>query len=384
MLSVKHSLLITLVALGCASPSEPPEAGGFITRLGNDTIGVERFVRTRDSITGDFLFRSPTTNRHSYVVRTTPDGAITSYTIESYVSAKPGAPVSVRTEADFRADSVHMLQHAHGQTYRLPNMPNLPGTVPVYEPAFAEYEAPIQRAIAAAGKSVPVAAFYLDLTFGGTATRVAPDTVLISTSVGTIRAHIDSAGRLLDARTPGGTLQATVVRVAPPDIDAYAKDFMARDSAGAGLGYMSSREAVHATVGPMHVVVDYGRPSKRGRVIFGEVVPYHTIWRTGANAATGFRVDRDAMIGTTKVPAGAYTLFSLPTADTWTLVISKRTGEWGTEYDSTADLARIPMHVTTAPAPVERFTIGVDAHGVISFAWDTRLGQVTIRPVRGG
>jgi hypothetical protein len=372
--------LITLIVVGCARPSDPPENGGFITRLGNDTIGVERFVRTPDSITGEFLFRTPTTSRHTYVIRTTPDGAVASYTIQLYESAKPGAPQTVRVDADFRGDSVRMLQYAKGPPTRLQSMPNLPGSVPVYEPAFAEYEAPIQRALAARGKPVPVAAFYLDLTFGGTATRTAPDTVLISTSVGTIRAHIDSAGHLLDARTPGGTLQAIVARVAPPDLDAYARNFMARDSAGRGLGAMSPRDAVHATVGSTHVVVDYGRPSKRGRVIFGDVIPYHTIWRTGANAATGLRLDHDVMVGTTKVPAGEYTLFSLPTADAWTLVVSKKTHEWGTEYDSTADLARIPMKVTTASSPLEQFTITVDPHGVMSFAWDVRLGQVTLRP----
>jgi hypothetical protein len=199
--------------------------------------------------------------------------------------------------------------------------------------------------------------------------------------VGTIRAHIDSAGELLDARSPGATLQAIATRVPPPDIDAYAIAFVARDSAGKGLGYMSPRDEVDATVGPMHVVVDYGRPSKRGRTIFGGVVPYNTIWRTGANAATGFKIDRDAMIGVTKVPAGEYTLFSLPTADTWTLVVSKKTHEWGTEYDSTADLARIPMTMS-AGAPVEQFTINVDSQGVMSFAWDTRVGAVRLAPTR--
>jgi Protein of unknown function (DUF2911) len=142
---------------------------------------------------------------------------------------------------------------------------------------------------------------------------------------------------------------------------------------------MSPRDEVSTTVGPAHVAVEYGRPSKRGRTIFGGVVPYNTIWRTGANAATGFTVDRDVMLGNTKVPAGAYTLFSVPTADSWTLVVSKRTHEWGTEYDSTADLARIPMQVSTAPTPVELFTISVDPKGEMSFAWDTRVGRVSLR-----
>lgn len=371
-----------LIVLGCARPGDQPENGGFITRLGNDTIGVERFTRTRDSIVGELLFRSPTTSRQSYVIHTTPDGAVTLYSIQLYESAKPGAKKTFRYDADFRGDSVHIMRFGGGPSRRMRTMPNLPGSVPVYEPAFAEYESPIQRALAAHGQPVPVAAFYLDLTFGGTAKQTAPDTVFISTSVGTIRAHIDSAGRLLDATSPGATLQALVTRVPPPDIDTYATAFVARDSAGKGLGYMSPRDDVHATVGQMHVLIDYGRPSKRGRTIFGGVVPYNTIWRTGANAATAFTIDRDAMLGTTRVPAGEYTLFSLSTADSWTLVVSKKTHEWGTEYDSTMDLARIPMKVTTASAPVEMFTISVDPKGSLSFAWDTRVGSLPLVATR--
>src|SRR5579872_5443500 len=236
-------LVVCAAAVGCARP-DPPENGGFITRLGADTIGVERFTRTRDSIVGEFLFRSPATSRQSYVIHTTPEGAVTLSSIQLYESAKPGAKKTYQYVADFRGDSVRIMRFGGGPSRHMRTMPNLPGSVPVYEPAFAEYEAPIQRALAAHGQPVPVAAFYLDLTFGGTAKQTAPDTVLISTSVGTIRAHIDYAGRLLDATSPGATLQAIVTRVPPPDLDAYATAFVARDSAGTGLGYMSPRDDV--------------------------------------------------------------------------------------------------------------------------------------------
>ncbi len=371
-------ILATAALVLWSMPVAAQEQGGFVTCLGNDTIGVERFVRTRDSIAGEIISRMPNTARYSYVVRTTPDGAVQSYSVQQYKSAAPGAPRALRYDADFRGDSVRMTRTGDGATHHS-TMPNLPGSVPVYEPTFGEYEAPIQRAIAANGKPVPVAAFYFDLTFPGTAVRTAPDLVLFSTSVGTIRATIDAQGRLLSATTPGGTLQAIVTRVPPPDLDKWANEFLAREARGKGLATLSPRSMVKAKVGGVQVVVDYSRPSRRGRVIFGGVVPYNTIWRTGANAATGLFVDRNVMLGNTRVPAGAYTLFSLPTATDWTLVVSKRTKEWGTEYDSTADLARIPMQMTTAAHPVEQFTISVNG-GALTFSWDNRVGRVVLQP----
>jgi hypothetical protein len=178
---------------------------------------------------------------------------------------------------------------------------------------------------------------------------------------------------------PGGTLQATVARVPYPDLDKWAVQFATRDAQGKSLGTLSPRDTVRATVGAAHVLVDYGRPSKRGRTIFGGVIPYNTVWRTGANAATTLVVDRDVLIGDTKVPAGEYTLFSLPTSDAWTLIISKKTKEWGTDYDPTADLVRIPMQTATAGQSLELFTIGVDPSGVMSFAWDNRVGRISLK-----
>jgi hypothetical protein len=97
------------------------------------------------------------------------------------------------------------------------------------------------------------------------------------------------------------------------------------------------------------------------------------VWRTGANNATAFRTDRDLLFGATRVPAGSYTLFSLPRRDGWQLIINRQTGQWGTEYHPEQDLARIPMQVRTLTAdPVEQFTIRVQPDGqggVIVMSW---------------
>src|SRR5271169_6019206 len=105
------------------------------------------------------------------------------------------------------------------------------------------------------------------------------------------------------------------------------------------------------------VTVDYSRPSMRGRKIFGGLVPYGQVWRTGANSATSLKTDANLTIGGASVPAGSYTLYTIPDEKKWTLIINKETGQWGTEYSEKDDLARVEMKVSKNASPTEQFTI---------------------------
>lgn len=112
--------------------------------------------------------------------------------------------------------------------------------------------------------------------------------------------------------------------------------------------------------------VDYSSPRLKGRKVGGEVAPFGDIWRTGANEATTFDTTADLMVEGTSVPAGNYTLFTIPEQDKWTLIISKVTGEWGVPYKDeykSQELARVPMQVSKISAPVENFTISFDQNG---------------------
>jgi len=131
------------------------------------------------------------------------------------------------------------------------------------------------------------------------------------------------------------------------------------------------------------IKIDYGRPSVKGRKIYGGLVPYGEVWRTGANEATTFVTEKDIVVGGTKVPAGSYTLFSLPTESGWQLIINKQTGQWGTNYEQGQDLARIDMKKESLSAPVEQFTISFEpASGnatVLRLDWENTRASVPIK-----
>jgi hypothetical protein len=134
------------------------------------------------------------------------------------------------------------------------------------------------------------------------------------------------------------------------------------------------------------VTVDYGRPYIRGRKIMGGLVPYDQVWRTGANAATSLKTNANLTIGGAKVPAGNYTLYTLPSAGTWKLIINKETGQWGTKYDPSQDLARVDMQKETLSTPVDQFTISFEKNSAtaatMKMEWETTLVSVPVDEVK--
>ncbi|PYT94476.1 MAG: hypothetical protein DMG36_03955 [Acidobacteria bacterium] len=130
------------------------------------------------------------------------------------------------------------------------------------------------------------------------------------------------------------------------------------------------------------ITVDYSSPRAKGRKVFGGLVPYGQVWRAGANEATTFVTTADVMVGGSHIPAGSYTLFTIPNKDNWTLIISKKTGEWGIPYPGAdQDLVRVDMKVSATSSPVENFTIAFDkaASGcTLRMEWETSRATVDI------
>src|SRR5450432_1554204 len=120
----------------------------------------------------------------------------------------------------------------------------------------------------------------------------------------------------------------------------------------------SPAEQASVTLHGKLVTVDYSAPSLRGRKMIGGNNPYGQVWRTGANAATTLKTAVDLKIGDLTVPAGAYTLYSLPSESTWKLIVNRQTGQWGTVYNENQDLGRTDMQTApAASAPLETFAI---------------------------
>ena len=169
-----------------------------------------------------------------------------------------------------------------------------------------------------------------------------------------------------------GTLVAITVVGAAAAVGAAG--LLTRHAQTFSRGRISPHESVAALVDDAHVTIVYGRPTMRGRVIFGSLVPWGRVWCPGADEATTLESSRPIAIGALRVPTGPHTIWILPTRDRWTLIVSTEPEGFHTNYHERADLGRVAMRKRALDAPVERLTFAIDpapaGGGTIAMSWE--------------
>jgi hypothetical protein len=375
-------LVVSCAALVWAGSAAAQDSGSFVYRLGQDTTSVEHFTRTGSKVELDQVGRAPRTLRRHYTFDY-KDGVVTHVAV---TATPPGAATPAQTiDATFGPDSVHMdvKTGATGATQHVVSAVPKGAVVIAGGSPWPFYEAPLMKLAKGKADTLHTPLYFLGATSPNTLSlrKLGKDSVDVSNDhLDHFHVRLDASGHVLGVLPISGTAKFSAERVEKIDVDAYATSFMAREQAGAGLGALSPRDSVKVTAGGAALWIDYGRPAKRGRAVFGGVVPYGEVWRTGANAATQFRTDKALDFGGTVVPAGFYTLWTLPSGSGWKLIVNGETGQWGTEHKAAKDLYTIDMKTGTLPQVVERFTISVaptEQGGTIQMDWDTTRASAT-------
>jgi len=370
---------VALVILSLAIPSLlAAQSGQFIVRLGTDTLAIEQYTRTTDRLQGEQVLRSPRTVHRLYTATFGPGGAIARFELVTHnVSGAPG-PAETKATAEFTGDSAVVTVPRRDSTVTL-RVKAGPGAVPFVGQGFGLIEEVARRAKASGNTRYTTTMLPLGDTepLEVTVTARGPDSLtLVLGAIGPLRARVDGQGALLGLSGIGSTMQVTVERTHGLDFAALGKAFAPRS-----LGVLSPTDSINTSVAGAAVAVRYSRPSTRGRAIFGNVVPWNQVWRTGANQATVFETSADLVMAGTPVPAGKYSLWTLPSPGGWKLIVNKNTGQWGTDYNAQYDLARLDMTVEQLPQPVERFTIGIEpkgSGGVLRLEWEKTRASVPL------
>ena len=385
---------VAALALAACGPSGPAEQYGFVARLGRDTVSVERVTRRGNRVTSDEVDRFPRVRQRHTEIELRDDGGIRRLTMDIRTPSEPANQRERHVVAEVTGDSVHITKRDEAATVKRSfatgggvAMAHLPQMYSLYELYFA---AALRRAAATkpgAEDTLQMRQFYIDREFdnfplhrgvvrplpGGKA-EIRHDWLS-----GYGDATLDSSYRLIAYSGTRSTYKVDVRRLTGsselPDIRAIGERFAALETKNGGMVQLSVRDTTRASIGAAEFTVDYGRPLARGRVLLGDILPYDRVWRTGANAATQFTTSVPITLAGMKVPAGTYTLWTVPRANGATLIVNEQTGQWGTGYDGSKNLGMAPMTTETLAAPVEKFTISIagtdDRRGTLSMEWGT-------------
>jgi hypothetical protein len=385
------SIILATAAPAVAFAQRPSalDSAVFVTRLGADTLVVERVVRSPQRVEAEVAMRVPRTSRTVYVLQLSPSGMLERMEATTFDTTGGGATPARRDIITRVGDSLR-IETTAGEQRRARAVRAEPHVLPFIDMVHWPYEIALVRlrTSGAADVSQPLLTGSRVANFA--IAHVGTDSMTIThPSRGTMRLRVDPSGRLM-ALDAGATTRKLVVERRPwMPIDAIVRRWTAQDAAGRGLGALSGRAQSKDVVGGATISLDHGTPSKRGRTIWGALVPFGSVWRTGANEATHFETDRDLVFGTGAdtlvVPAGRYTLFSVPERDGGWLIINRETGQAGTAHDPARDLGRVRLTTRSLSTRVETFTIKAETEGganLLRLQWDDaeRVAPFRVRP----
>ncbi len=378
--------------LCCAAPlAAQHESGAFVVTLGRDTTVIEQYRRSGMTIEGDMLIRTQraVVVRH-YIGMLNADGTMARFEVVNRQPANAQGPVTHIVSTFGDTTTVVIARDTAQQTFRLAT-PG--GSLPFLSYSYGLYELIGRRGAITGKDTVLTVAAGQDEPTALIVKHPRSDslTVAFTGDVGPTLFTVDKNDRIQTVDGRFSTEKVISRRLAKVDFRALVAAFQSRP-----LGQVSPPDSVRATIAGASIAVDYSRPSMRGRVVFGPgtatprpVVPWGEVWRTGANFATRLTTSVDIVLGGQTIPAGTYTLWTLPFATGWKLIVNKQTKApcktaaecsdpkranlWGTDYSADSDLVRVDLPATQLAQPVEQFTIGVDPQGsggVLWMAWD--------------
>ncbi|HKQ56864.1 MAG TPA: DUF2911 domain-containing protein [Candidatus Eisenbacteria bacterium] len=380
-------ILATCMVLALVAPASADDTGAFVFKLGQDTTSVEQYTRTPGRLEVHQVGRAPRTLERRYVYDYGKDGVITAFSmvVTPPMTLEPNPTQTVSATFKDSARTVSQTGTSPAQTAVAP-FPK--GTIAVTNSSpWVSYETLTMKLASGKADSLRTTMYLVGgQTYWLSLRKLGRDSISVINERGDqYHVKVDRAGMILGVLPVAGTQKFSVERVAKVDVDAIAASWLAREKAGAGMGTLSPRDSVVTNVAGASLWIDYGRPGKRGREVFGGIVPYGEVWRTGANAATQIRTDKALDFGGTVVPAGFYTLWTIPSPTGWKLIVNSETGQWGTAHKAEKDLFTVDMKLSALSQVVERFTISVDPApegGVLHLDWDTTRASAafTVRP----
>jgi len=372
LLKMKISAQIILLMFSTIKlHGQQPTSASFVATLGTDTVIVETYNMYANHLFGKAFLRYPEDEIAVFDFHFFPDGSIRHYSVSimnpdsSYISS--GGTQGLFCENDTCTWFGAWAKGEYTNKRPAKHMDFIGGWTPIL--SLIEWNC--MRLIKSGRQSLPITMINDYIGIRQVAlTKGKADTLIFGGDfLEYAKVNASPEGRIIFYNGTATPWNYIVTRHAPIDVDEIAK----RMSKKPKIGIPSPKAIMNFPIAGDTIRLSYGRPFRRGRKIFGGIVPYDSVWRTGANDLTKLTLPYDIQFGKITIPKGEYGLYTIPREDGWTLIFNTDFEKWPTEPNRSKDFALVPLQVGKAAQPEDQFTIIIDPvkdGGIIKFIWD--------------
>lgn len=371
---MKFSLqVLVVVFLTTKLFAQRPYSGSFVAKLGRDTVIVETYNMVANHLYGKAFLRYPEDQIGVFDFHFYPDSSIRHYSM-SFMKPDSSYITTWGTQGLFcENDSCTWFASWAGAEAEYVNkraakqMDFIGG----WTPTLSLIEWNCMRLIKSGKQSLPITMLndyigvrHVSISKGTNDTLIFGGPFLEYTKI-----KVTPAGRITSYDGTGTPWNYIATKYAPIDVDEVAK----RLSKTPKIGIPSPEVKVKYPISNDTIHLSYGRPSKRGRTIFGGIVPYDSVWRTGAGDPTQITLPYNIQFGKTVIPKGKYSLYTIPQPDEWALIFNTDLKQWPTDPDRSKDIALVSLKLRKPDKEYETFTIAIDqvkGGGIIRFIWE--------------
>lgn len=385
-------LLTSLLLRDSFAQSKNPYTASFIGRMGVDTVLVETYTMINNHIYGKAFIRVPEDYIGEFNIHFYPDGTIREFNISAMDPFNSSIPFQAKSGVfEYRLnmnclnDTCTYYNSEKNQTsetifkHAASKMDFVGGWVPLI--SLMEWNC--IRLAKSGKKSLPlkminhhIGVYDIDVHYLNKDTIIFGGPFLEYTKI-----RVDEEGKVLNTDGIGSPWNYYVSKYPPIDIDKIAK----RMAMTKGIGIPSLTETITSRVQNSTISVTYGRPLKRGRKIFGGVVPFDSVWRTGANGPTSISLEHSIKIKNTLIPKGQYSIYSIPKQNEWILIFNTDLTTWPTDPKRSRDFAQVVIPAKKTGNIVQQFTIEVveiEKRGVMKFSWDDVIAMTEFEVIK--
>lgn len=390
-LRLSSTAALILISLSSFTQDSRPFTSSFIARMGTDTVIVETYTMVNNHLYGKAFVRVPEDYLSVFSIHFYPDGSIREFNVHAMDPLNSSIPLHSTGNFHYR---LNMNCRNDTCTY-FNSDPNVQGEQVIrhaadkmdfvggWTPIISLIEWNTMRLARSEENYLPLNMINHSIgVYPIGVARKDPTTMIFGGPfLEYTRVNVANDGRIKGLDGTGTPWNYIVTSHDPIDIDQLSR----RMSRTKGIGIPSPNEKIEHIIKGAPVTVTYGRPYKRGRQIFGGIVPYDSLWRTGAGGPTIITFSQDVRFKNLYLPKGNYSVYTVPRISDWLLIFNSDTKRWPTDPDRTKDLGQVIIKTRRSAETHEQFTIMIketSKGGRIEFIWDDVIASADFEVIR--